>query len=62
MQGHSGGWLTSVPGDVEFRMQALPDSPLPELLRSAGHVVTEVARSQRILPHAIRRHRRRHRI
>jgi hypothetical protein len=54
MQGHSGGWLTSVPGDVEFQMQALPDSPLPELLRSAGYVATEVARSERILPHAIR--------
>jgi hypothetical protein len=54
MQGHSGGWLTSVPGDVEFRMQALPDSPPPGLLRSTGYVVTEVARTQRILPHAIR--------
>jgi hypothetical protein len=34
-------------------MQALPDSPLPELLRSAGYIVTKLATSQRVLPHAI---------
>jgi hypothetical protein len=49
-----GGWLTSVPCDFEFRMQALPDSPLPELLRSAGYIVTKLATSQGGLPHAIR--------
>ena len=35
----AGGWLVSVPGDVDMRFQALPGSGLPAALRDLGYIV-----------------------
>lgn len=48
-----GGWLTSVPGEVEVMMECLPGSTLPGELRGMGYDVTEVGEGERILPSAI---------
>jgi hypothetical protein len=36
---HGGGWLVSVPGDPDTRLQALPGSSLPDQLRKLGYIV-----------------------
>jgi hypothetical protein len=48
-----GGWLVSIPGDVEMRFEALPDSALPAALRDLGYIVEKTGETQRILPHAV---------
>ena len=48
-----GGWLTSIPGDVDIRLEALPGSPLPALLERQGYIVGRTGQTQRILPLAI---------
>jgi hypothetical protein len=48
-----GGWLTSVPGDPDIRLEALPGSTPPRDLRAIGYEVTEIGQTQRILPHAV---------
>lgn len=45
-----GGWLVSTPGNREVRMQCLPSSTLPDLLRSHGYVLHSDGEGQRILP------------
>ena len=45
--------MTSIPGDVEIRFDALPDSTLPQELHQLGYNVIPIGQSQRILPHAI---------
>jgi hypothetical protein len=47
------GWLTSVPGDIDIRLEAVPDATLPVALRGLGYIVEPIGRTQRILPHAI---------
>jgi hypothetical protein len=48
------GWLVSVPGDRDMRLQVLPGSGLPEQLAAMGYIVEWTGETQRILPHAIR--------
>jgi hypothetical protein len=48
-----GGWITSIPGAAEVSMETLPDSTLPDELRTLGYDVTEIGEGQRILPHTI---------
>jgi Arm DNA-binding domain len=47
------GWLVSVPGDRDLRLQVLPGSPLPDQLVALGYIVEKTGETQRILPHAI---------
>jgi hypothetical protein len=47
------GWLVSIPGDQEVRLQALQGSPLPALLEGLGYIVERTGETQRILPHVI---------
>jgi hypothetical protein len=49
-----GGWLVSVPGDPEMRLQVLPGSALPDQLRKLGYIVVPTGTTSRILPHAVR--------
>jgi hypothetical protein len=49
----AGGWLVSVPGDVDMRFQALPGSGLPDALLNLGYIVEPIGETQRILPHAV---------
>jgi hypothetical protein len=49
-----GGWLVSVPGDPEMRLQVLPGSPLPDELRELGYIVVPTGTTERILPMAVR--------
>lgn len=50
-----GGWIVSVPGAREVRLEVLPGSPLPNALRARGYQVErdEPAHGERILPHSI---------
>jgi hypothetical protein len=48
-----GGWLVSVPGDPEMRLQTLPGSALPDQLAALGYIVERTGETQRILPHAV---------
>jgi hypothetical protein len=50
-----GGWIVSVPGAREVRLEVLPGSPLPNALRARGYDVQrdEPAHGERILPHSI---------
>ena len=48
-----GGWLTSIPGDVEVTMECLPGSTLPDELRDQGFDLVEGREGERILPAAI---------
>lgn len=45
-----GGWLTSIPGDVEVEMQCRPGSTLPDDLRGLGYVLTVIGETERIIP------------
>jgi hypothetical protein len=47
------GWLTSIPGEVEVEMQALPDSTLPAEIAKLGYDVREIGETERILPSGI---------
>jgi hypothetical protein len=47
------GWLVSVPGDFEMRLQVLPGSPLPAQLAALGYVIERTGTTSRILPHAV---------
>jgi hypothetical protein len=47
------GYLTSVPGDKEVRMECLPDSTLPDELRKLGYKVEADGEGERILHSAI---------
>ncbi len=49
------GWVTSVPGAAEIRIETLPDSPIPDELRELGFKVErdEPSTGERILPAAI---------
>ncbi|MES5485952.1 hypothetical protein QMZ05_24630 [Bradyrhizobium sp. INPA03-11B] len=47
------GWITSIPGDAEIRIECLPDSELPDDLRRLGHHLREEGEGQRILAHAV---------
>jgi hypothetical protein len=51
---HGGGWLVSVPGDPEMRLQVLPGSVLLDQLAALGYIVEKTGETQRILPHAVR--------
>jgi hypothetical protein len=42
-----------VPGDIDIRLEALPDSTLPVAFCGLGYIVGPIGRTQRILPHAI---------
>jgi len=46
-------WLTSVPGDIEVRIEATAGSSIPERLREAGYRLFEEQPGQRLVPHAI---------
>ena len=48
-----GGWLTSIPGDLKMRLEALPGSPLPAQLTALGWYVERTGETQRILPNAV---------
>lgn len=48
-----GGWLTSIPGDKEVRMECLPDSTLPDELRKLGYTVEADGETERILHTAV---------
>jgi hypothetical protein len=50
------GFLTSVPGDPEVRMECLPGSTLPDELRQLGYDVSEIGDGERILAAAITEH------
>jgi hypothetical protein len=43
------GWLVSVPGDVEVRMECLPSSDLPARLQALDYRLRDEGRGQRIL-------------
>jgi hypothetical protein len=49
--------MERLPGDLEMRFQALPDSALPASLRSMGYIVEPIGETHRmthrILPHAV---------
>jgi hypothetical protein len=45
-----GGWITTQPNALPARMEALPDSELPELLRAKGWLVTDGGQSDVFLP------------
>jgi hypothetical protein len=47
------GWLVSVAGDVEVRVECLPSSDLPQRLQRAGYELRPDGQGQRILAHAI---------
>ena len=47
------GWIVSVPGDPDVRLQTLVGSPLPGQLRKLGYIVERTGETQRILPHAV---------
>lgn len=51
--GERGGWIVSVPGDREVRVECLTDSTIPEELRKEGYVLTALGESERILHTAI---------
>jgi hypothetical protein len=47
------GFMTSIPGDVEMRFDALPESQLPQELHALGYTVIPIGETQRILASAI---------
>jgi hypothetical protein len=49
----AGGWLVSIPGEREVRLECLETSDLPQKLRDAGYELREDGEGQRIVPHAI---------
>jgi hypothetical protein len=49
-----GGWMVSIPGEVEMRFEALPGSALPDELRKLGYIVVPTGTTERILPMAIK--------
>jgi hypothetical protein len=49
----SHGFVTSIPGDVEVRFDALPGSTLPDELCNAGYDVRDLRDGERILATAI---------
>lgn len=51
--GERGGWIVSVPGDREVRIECLTDSTIPKELRKEGYVLTALGESERILHTAI---------
>ncbi|SIO51611.1 hypothetical protein SAMN05443247_06997 [Bradyrhizobium erythrophlei] len=52
------GRLTSVPGDIDIRLEALPDSTLPVALRGLGYIVEPIGRtSAPLLPQALHTNR-----
>jgi hypothetical protein len=50
------GWITSVPGDPEIRMECLPGSVLPDQLLNLGYDVIEIGHGERILAGVIEEH------
>jgi hypothetical protein len=50
---HGGAWLTSLRGAETVRFDALPDSDVPDALRSAGHDLVEEAMGERVMAGAI---------
>jgi len=50
---HGDGWLTSIPGEREVRMECMPESSLPDELRKLGYRLEPGGETERILPHAI---------
>jgi hypothetical protein len=48
-----GGWVVSVPGAREVRIECLPGSLLPKTLRKIGYKPTRGEDGQRILPVAV---------
>jgi hypothetical protein len=44
---HGGGWLVSVPGDPEMRLQVLPGSVLLDQLAALGYIVEKTGETQR---------------
>jgi hypothetical protein len=49
-----GGWLVSVPGDPEVRLETLPGSTLPsEIEKHFGYAVRETGQGERILAASI---------
>jgi hypothetical protein len=48
-----GGWMVSIPGEVEMRFEAMPGSALPDELRKLGYIVVPTGTTERILPHAV---------
>jgi hypothetical protein len=49
-----GGWMVSIPGAREMRIQVLPGSVLPGQLAEPGYIVTRTGQSERVLAHAMR--------
>jgi hypothetical protein len=47
------GWLVSVVGDPIVRLQVLPNSDLPQILRSMGHVLHEDGEGERLISNAV---------
>jgi hypothetical protein len=47
------GWIVSLPGDVNVRIDCVPGSTLPADLRALGYDVTATGDGERILPHQI---------
>lgn len=48
-----GGWITSIPGDIEVALECLPSSTLPGDLASQGWDFREVGEGERILANAV---------
>jgi hypothetical protein len=48
-----GGWIVSVPGDREVRIETLENSGIPEELRKLGYTLSNLGQGERILHHAI---------
>lgn len=48
-----GGWIVSIPGDRDVRIDVLENSALPDELRGLGYVLTALGESERILHTAI---------
>jgi hypothetical protein len=48
-----GGWVTSLPGAAEVRIECLPGSIVPSDLRAIGYDLCDDGEGERILPSAI---------
>lgn len=51
--GAGNAWLTSIPGDAECRLEALPDSIIPQQLEQLGYRLEDDGVGQRIIGTAI---------
>lgn len=48
-----GGWIVSIPGDRDVRVEVLENSSLPEEMSQLGYKLEPDGEGERILPHAI---------